>query len=183
MILETSSEKDIQSFLTEYKYLHPVFEAGWRELRNDTEFKRLQRSKKLNTRYMGVMNTRGWITFQTKSQFVRGRNYSQFIKLLDMKDIDSVKDLKKREIMRLMLAGDLAVHCTCPDFKYRKKYMAYQIGYGIYREDRFPKIRNPKLEGSVCKHLAVVLSAFMMNWTKIYRDMARTKYFQSRYDD
>lgn len=184
MILETSSERDIQDFLNRNTFIHPVFEAGWRELRDGTEYKRLQRSRKLSTKYMGIMNTRGWITFQTRSQFTRGKHYNQYIKLLDMKDIESVRDLNKRDIMRLMLAGDLSVHCTCPDFQYSgAKYMAYQMGYGIYKENRFPKIRNPRLEGSVCKHLALVLSAFMMNWTKIYRDMTRTKYFKSRYDD
>ena len=61
--------------------------------------------------------------------------------------------------------------------------MGTQMGYGIFRENRFPKIRNPKLEGTVCKHLLCVLSVLNTNWASIARDMKRSKFFKRKYED
>lgn len=61
--------------------------------------------------------------------------------------------------------------------------MAYNLGYGIQKETRFPKIRNPQLEGSVCKHLIVVLKVVQMNWSSIARDMSKSKFFRRKMDD
>lgn len=164
--------------------LNPILEATWRELRDNMERGRLKRSKHLHVQYLGVMNKKGWITFRTKSQTNPRKYYTQYIKLLDMKDLDYVKDLTKKEIIRLMLSGDIAVYCNCPDFLYKGyKYMGYNMGYGFFREMRFPKKRNPNLEGTVCKHLGAVLSVYMMHWTSIYKDMTKTVYWKSRYEE
>ncbi len=172
------------SFLVKRRtILNPILEETWKQLRAGMDTPRLGRSKKIKgSYYLGVMNTRGWIKFKTDSQYTPGKQYSQYIKLMDIKDLPYVEDdMTKRDIIRLMLQGDIKVHCSCPDFKFRGfKYLGYNLDYGIYRELRFPRIRNPELEGTVCKHLAKVFGVYMFNWSKIARDMQKTKYFRSR---
>lgn len=163
--------------------LNPVFEDTWKSLKSGMDKGRLGRSKQLKgSFYQGVLKTKGWIKFTTPSQYTNGKTYWQYIKLQDMKDLDAVKEFSKKDIMRLMLQGDISLYCSCPDFLYRGfKYIGHNTGYGIYRETRFPKIRNPNLEGTVCKHLGSVLQVYMMNWSKIYKDYTKTYYFRDRY--
>lgn len=53
---------------------------------------------------------------------------------------------------------DILVYCSCPDFLYRGfAYIAHKLGFGIKRETRPPRKRNPRLKGSVCYHLCAVL--------------------------
>lgn len=53
----------------------------------------------------------------------------------------------------------IAVSCTCPDFKYRFSYKATKDKYNFGFEETRPPVRtNPKLKGSVCKHLVGVLN-------------------------
>ena len=153
------------------------------ELVREADYPRKARAKKLVTHYKGVSNRYGWITFNTNSQYTPGRKYTQYIKLKEAKDMKYFHEFNKRDIIRLFMSGDLQVFCQCPDFRYRFKYMASQLGYGIYKETRFPGIRNPNLEGSVCKHLLAVFSVLGMNWTLIARDMQRTKFFKNKYGD
>ena len=165
------------------KEIEPINEATRKELISGADAARKARAKKLTVRYKGITNSRGWITFQTNSQYTPGKKYTQYIKLNEAKDMKYFKEFKKRDIIRLFLSGDLSVYCSCPDFKYRQKYMAYNLGYGIFKEMRYPKIRNPHLEGTVCKHLLAVLSVLNMNWTSIARDMQRSKFFKRKYED
>lgn len=172
---------EIDRFMGMYP-MNPVFEHTWRNLKDGMDKPRLARSKLLHTQYKGVLDKKGWIKFVTESQYTKGKYYYQYIKLLDMKDLEAVKEYSKRDIMRLMLSGDIAVYCSCPDYLYRGfKYMGKKDKYGIYNETRYPKIRNPKLEGTVCKHLGVVLSVYMTNWMKIYKDMVNSPYFISKF--
>jgi hypothetical protein len=168
----------------ENKEIVPINEASRRELLDGADYARKQRAKKLHTRYMGVSQHRGWITFQTNSQYTPGIKYTQYVKINDAKDMKYFKEFNKRDIIRLFLSGDLSVHCTCPDYKFRGfKYMGYQMGYGIFKEMRYPKIRNPHLEGTVCKHLICVLGVLTTNWMSIAKDMQKTKFFKRKYED
>lgn len=54
---------------------------------------------------------------------------------------------------------DILVYCDCPSFLYHGyAYIATKLGFGVKREMRPPRIRNPRLKGSVCKHLVAVLT-------------------------
>jgi hypothetical protein len=61
--------------------------------------------------------------------------------------------------------------------------MGHTQGYGMFKELRYPKIRNPKLEGSICKHLIAVLNNVGFNWNVIAKDMRKTKYWKVRLKD
>lgn len=163
--------------------MEPINEASKAELIKDAEKKRKERSTHLRVYYQGVMNTKGWIRFKTTSQYTPGKFYTQYIRLDESKNFKDFKEFKKRDIVRLFMFGDISVHCNCPDYKFRGyKYMGKQMGYGIFAENRFPKIRNPKLIGTVCKHLIAVLGVFGNNWSSIARDMIKTKYWKKRYE-
>lgn len=71
-----------------------------------------------------------------------------------------------RDVETLIKDSDLKVHCTCPAFVYWGfKYIAWRRGYGLQRELRRPKVRNPHQKGFVCKHLYLVLSLYPF-WSK-----------------
>lgn len=60
-----------------------------------------------------------------------------------------------------IMQGDIRCSCTCPSWIYSgAKYIGTQLGYAYGgKETRFPRIKNPQLKGSICKHLFVVLKA------------------------
>lgn len=100
----------------------------------------------------------GTIKFQTPSFTEPGKSYDQKVKLLDLKNlIKEYKGKKSRtEIVKMAVNGDIAVDCTDPSWKYWGfKYKGTKEGYSIGRETRFPRVRNPKLEGALCKHLYI----------------------------
>lgn len=161
----------------------PINEMTQKEILRGVDSKRLERSKKLTTQYIGVTPKKGWIKFMTKSQYLPGVKYTQYIELKEAEDIKYFKEFRKQDIIRLFLSGDIKLFCSCPDFKYRFSYMTYQMGYGIRKESRFPKRVNRTLEGSCCKHLIVVLSSLMFNWSSIAKDMRKTKFFNIKYSE
>lgn len=162
------------------KKYQKIDEATRLEILKSADSARKARAKKLTTKYMGVTQKNGWIQFQTYSQYTPGLKYIQTVKLKEAKDMKHFKEFKEKDIVRLFLNGDLQVKCTCPDFRYRYSYMTYQMGYGLTRENRYPKIVNPDLKGSVCKHLLCVLTVLNNNWMSIQRDMIKTKWFRDK---
>ena len=60
-----------------------------------------------------------------------------------------------------IMQGEIRCSCTCPAWIYSgAKYIGTQLGYAYGgKETRFPRIKNPQLKGSVCKHLYVTLKA------------------------
>lgn len=109
-------------------------------------------------------------------------SYVVKIKLVDYPEIEEEKDLSVREKVRLAIAGDIQISCTCPAYLYfGYKYILTQIDSNESDdENRFPKIRNPKLQGVMCKHCYVAINAFPLNWTSISRDIEKKKFLGSR---
>ena len=109
-------------------------------------------------------------------------NYTVKIKLVEYKDIEDDKDLSVREKVRLAISGDLQISCTCPAYLYfGYKYILTQVDSNEADEEhRFPKIRNPKLQGAMCKHCYVAMKAFPMSWTMIARDIKEKKFLRGR---
>ena len=55
--------------------------------------------------------------------------------------------------------GDVAVDCSCPDFRYRHAYWATKGDYKYGEPETRPaNIRNPDNKGAACKHTAAVLA-------------------------
>jgi len=75
---------------------------------------------------------------------------------MSVPDYSAVSRLKGtiREKLDLALQSDVKLYCSCPSFQYNGyKYMADALDYGIRKEGRYPFVRNPQLQGTVCKHL------------------------------
>jgi hypothetical protein len=114
-------------------------------------------------------------------------NYSKSHKIVSIEVIkldveEEVYDIKVDKWQNFYVDSGVILH-NCPDFLYKGfKYMGHNMGYGIFKENRFPKIRNPRLEGTVCKHLLAVFQVMMINWRSIYKDMKKSYYWKNRYE-
>lgn len=90
-----------------------------------------------------------------------------FVQLCDFWDmweanLTSPKKLSLASILNLIIMhGDIRIYCTCPSWVYGGyKYMATELDYAYgSSEKRFPKVRNPKLLGTLCKHAFIVVKA------------------------
>lgn len=68
-------------------------------------------------------------------------------------------DLIRKYLTKAFDNNDIYVNCTCPDFWYRYSYTASVRGFKSGKMQQIPSpIRNPNLEGSVCKHLLKLLN-------------------------
>lgn len=75
---------------------------------------------------------------------------------MSIPDFSAISRLKGtiREKLDIALESDVKLFCSCPSFQYNGyKYMADALDYGIRKEGRYPFVRNPQLQGTVCKHL------------------------------
>lgn len=104
--------------------------------------------------------------------------YTVRIKLAEFPSLDNEDDLSIEDKVRLSIDGDLLTSCTCPAYKfYGYKYIMTQLSSNESDpEERFPIIRNPNLEGTICKHCMVALRGFGKWWKKIASDIARSNY-------
>lgn len=102
------------------------------------------------------------------------------IRLLDYPEIAEDEDLSVKEKVRLAIAGDLRISCTCPAYLYfGYKYILTQLDATESDEEhRFPKIMNPKLQGVMCKHCYTALSVFPLNWNRIARDIETNRFLR-----
>lgn len=109
-------------------------------------------------------------------------NYTVKVKLVEYPDIEDDEDLTVSEKVRLAIAGDILISCTCPAYLYfGYKYILTQVDANeADPENRFPKIKNPKLHGSMCKHCYTAVKSFPMNWTKIAKDISNKKFLRGR---
>ena len=93
--------------------------------------------------------------------------YKVYILFEDFYTIGKDKDIDFEDAIDYAINfGDVHTRCTCPSQLYwgwsyisdKLKYL-----YGIPRENRFPKIRNPNLKGTCCKHTDAVLQYILRN--------------------
>lgn len=69
------------------------------------------------------------------------------------------------------IKGGVKVNCDCGRYRYWYSYKATVGGYAIKEERGFPKIRNRRLTGTVCKHLIVTLT-YLKNSRPLHRNLA-----------
>lgn len=118
------------------------------------------------------------IEFTTPSFTTPGVVYTQHIKLLDLNRLIQTESGTKlpKHIVRDAMMGDIEVHCTDPSWLYWGfKYIGTKDKYSIEPERRYPKVRNPNLEGSICKHLDSALLAMPFNISEVVRDLRQQK--------
>ena len=97
-------------------------------------------------------------SWKSKTLFFKTGKYLQKVQIPDYSVISRMKESDEDKLKVAINTGDIYVHCSCPDFVYGGfAYLAWNGGYGIEEELRFPSIRNFQLHGSVCKHLKYLL--------------------------
>lgn len=167
----------------------PVQDAGYKRLiklsKQTPGF--VKRSKTQILSYYQGTTKEGLVRFMTPSGTMPGVYYRQNVQLVDLdKLIKKHKDKKKpQEIVKLAVQGNLKVTCNDPAgndepswIYWGFKYLATEKNY-LYKgnETRFPEIRNPKLKGSLCKHLIQVLSNLPFHIQVIARDLVKQERF------
>lgn len=157
-----------------------IYEFTRKDIVGATDLKTRDRSKKVHgVNYLGIMEDYT-ICFRVRSATTPGLTYIDKVQMLDYPEADQEEDLSVRDKVRLAVAGDLKVRCSCPAFLYWGfEYITTELE--IHRgEDQkiYPHIRNPKLEGVVCKHLYSTLNALPFNIMKIVSDIMKGKFIQ-----
>ena len=156
--------------------LHILGEKTYKDLRRDApNYLRIRdKSKKTpGSRYIEI-DEDNIIHFKTPSHTHAGVTYDQKVKLLQLEElIQTHSGVKKpSQIVRMALAGDIKVHCTDPSWLYWGfQYIGTKDKYATDPEKRYPKIRNPQLKGSVCKHLDNVLFILPFQTSTIVKDL------------
>lgn len=156
---------------------HIIFEETGTELISGTwdSIKARVKPQKLTVSYLGVTKE-GIVKFKCTSGTIPGHFWYQEIYFKDLPEaleiIQQDKELTNTDIMRLVISGNLLVHCNDPSYKYFGfQYIGTKRGYALRPERRYPKKRNPNLTGKVCKHLVAVLTVLPFNMKRIIKDM------------
>jgi len=117
------------------------------------------------------------ISPKSKTIYFKTGKYLQKIRLSEYRQISRLRG-DYDEKLELAVNDEIKVYCSCPDFLYSgQQYMAWNLDYGIHKEMRPPDIRNPKLDGSICKHLYYLLNNIDTYIPKIAKD-----FYDSRVD-
>lgn len=93
--------------------------------------------------------------------------YNVFVLFEDFYTIGRDKDIPFEDAIDYAINfGDVKLRCNCPahtfwGYSYTATQMDFE--YGIPRENRFPKIRNPELKGTICKHEDAVIRYILRN--------------------
>lgn len=103
--------------------------------------------------------------------YFKVRNYTCSVRLMNF--IPRIRQINRQSkyrndlrkviniaLMNTLNKNDILINCSCPDFYYRFSYSATVHQYGFNTNQYIPaKVRNPKNEGSGCKHLIRILNA------------------------
>lgn len=73
-----------------------------------------------------------------------------------------------------VLQDPVLIHCTCKDFQFTYGFVADSAGYAIESEQSYPKIRNPKLQNTMCKHGGRVSEALIKGESGLKLYLANT---------
>lgn len=138
---------------------------GYKQLLSEKQFLKVaMRAKALSQRgtfLYAIYYRDGVLYFKTRSATDEHIIYTQRVQLTAASFENIINAKTFRDVEKLVRDGDLKIHCNCPAFLYwGYKYMAWKGGYGLEKEIRRPKIRNPYEQGYVCKHLYLVLQIF-----------------------
>lgn len=89
-----------------------------------------------------------------------GGSYDVRIVVDDLNNVDT-SQMTPNEINTLIRGSELHVNCNCPAYTFWGfKYIGTIDDYTLEREARYPEIRNPNLQGSVCKHIYRALQVY-----------------------
>lgn len=149
-----------------------------KDIVNATDLNTRSKSKKVNGVYYSGITRDYTIVFKVRSATTPGLQYINKIQMLEYPEIAGEEDLSVRDKVRLAIAGDLRIRCSCPAFKYwGYEYITTELGIHKGQDQTiYPHIRNPRLEGVVCKHLYRSLSALPFNIMSVVSDIMHDRF-------
>lgn len=121
-----------------------------------------ERARRLHgTDLVGIFYKDNELIFKTRSgTHPFKRFHTQRVVIEDI-DILKVRTLTPRDLENLIKQSKVKVYCSCEAFKYwGYQYIAWKKGYGIIKETRRPRVRNPYQQGFLCKHLFLVMQVY-----------------------
>ncbi len=97
----------------------------------------------------------------------------QTVSFLDFKDaMNSPGETMADRVYLMMMSGDIALHCTCPSFKYWGYwYIMNGLDAAVYAQNIRPDVRNPQMKGVICKHLDIILKVMPFYRSDFTRDI------------
>jgi len=113
------------------------------------------------------------VELRTKSEHFKENQtyYRQWVLFKDFISIAKDKKIKFEDAIDYAINFcDVNIRCSCPyQLYFGISYMGDQLGYlyGLPREKRFPKIRNPNLKLATCKHVDIALEHLEKNKEKL----------------
>lgn len=155
-----------------------IFELRRAEILKKSQKKVRARAGDVRVVFKGVAGN--FLTYETKPSSREGQRWTVKVALQDLrKELDKVRAGKAtfKMAVRRALKGDLKVMCNCPAMLYwGYAYIASKGKYKVGRsQDRYPKVRNPKLQGSSCKHVYRVLKDLPQDEARVLRAFKRAK--------
>ena len=139
-----------------------LFEFYKTEFLDAADEDRKARSKNINIKFE-KLNFRKKIAFFNVNTPGSKKSWIVELQFPEIKEISKSKKNELKEIVEMAIeSGNLNIFCNCPDFKFKGyKYISNELDYNLdgkkYEEGRSPDIRNPKQEGTLCKHSIAVL--------------------------
>lgn len=135
------------------------------------------RSNTLVSNYLGIRKG-SQLLFKTTSGTEKGKYWVQVVKV----DISLNSRPMWNDVLK-SLRGNLKVWCNCPSWKWHGYwYILGKMDAVFGRKTALqPIVMNPRLKGSICKHLYNVLSVLPANMPEIVRDFQNRRKGVLRY--
>src|SRR4030042_4267840 len=133
----------------------------------------VDRSKPIGS-HLQEVTEKGIMRWKSDAITTEGVSYwNQEVVLVDFNDALKMTDLNFMERANLAVFGDIKVKCSCPAYLYwGYDFITTQLDSNAGKgENRSPNIRNPHLEGVVCKHLVKVLEALPFHINDVAKKM------------
>lgn len=159
--------QEVQKLFESSPLFQLLQELTARDILKDVDPKSKARSAPLSSTFLRFKGN--VVSFRTTSGTTKGLFWLQTLQLVGLrKQLDLVRDGKTtllKAVRAAVLDGDIKVHCNCPAQKWWGwAYISTELGFKYGRKQKiFPSIRNPRLKGTVCKHLINVLGTLPFN--------------------
>ena len=157
-----------------------------KQIQINQERKKIIKSKSCRVWYYGLRETteKHFVTIYFKALDFKGTGRKHLCRIV-LNDYPNYlvkySNLKQEDILRkALIDGNVRLHCTCESFQYEGyNYISTVKDYGLRKELRFPKIKNPELKGSLCKHLSSVCVKAPLFLKSIALDLQKKNYKQA----
>ena len=166
-------------------YTHPsnLLEFTRRDFLRDIDPRTLRKAEDVpQPSYLGI--TKDYVTIWAVPSASSNGNYIVRIKLLEYPDLEDEQDLSTAEKFRLAIDGDIAISCTCKAFRFfGYEYILTQLDANLGPDqDIFPSVRNPDLEGTLCKHAYTAVKYMGRMWLKVEKDIDEGNFIVDNYE-